>query len=64
MRKAAIKRYIAAAALSPGVVCGLFANEPEGGFALDAPDVLTDEYDREIMIFNGDTIPIHTSFLP
>jgi len=63
MRKAAIHRISAAATLFSWAVCGLFANEPASqGFALELQEVLTDSLDREIMIFNGDTI--HTSFLP
>ena len=64
MRKAAIYRLSAAAALLPWAVCGLFADEPQEhhGFAIELQEVLTDSLDREIMIFNGDTI--HTSFLP
>jgi len=64
MRKAAIYRLSAAAALLPWAVCGLFDDEPQEhhGFAIELQEVLTDSLDREIMIFNGDTI--HTSFLP
>lgn len=53
---------IATAALLAGAACGAYALEPTGAFVLDDPEVLTDSLDREIMIFNGDTI--HTSFLP
>lgn len=63
MRMAALHRITAAAALVSWAVCGLFADEPlPQGFALELQEVLTDSLDREIMIFNGDTI--HTSFLP
>lgn len=63
MRMAVIQRTIAAAALLVWAVCGLFAaEEPRKGFVLELQEVLTDSLDREIMIFNGDTI--HASFLP
>lgn len=62
MPKAAILRTLAAAALPVWAVCGSFANERHEGFAIELQEVLTDSLDREIMIFNGDTI--HTSFLP
>lgn len=66
MRPSAIHRLIAAAVLTAWAVCGLFADEPDPmaprSFAIELQETLTDSLDREIMIFNGDTI--HTSFLP
>lgn len=54
-------RILTAATLAAGVAGGAFAFDNQG-FAFDVPEAMTDSLDREIRIFDGDTI--HTSFLP